>query len=156
MKLHLPEKFVNTVPYVEFDAEGKRCYRSKRVESPTGAISISFSGTLGQSFTEEALKAKKVLQIYPGQTVDFTEEEGKFLVERYPFLEEANAIAAQPEVKSLGQGVGVSSATKAVDTAEAPTNFMAFKKWAKAQGVEVLPKDTKDVILQKLEIAKAK
>ena len=152
MKLHLPEKFVNTVPYVEYDIEGKRIYRSKRVESPTGVVRISFSGPLGQSYSEEALKTKKVLEIKPGESVDFSDEEAKFLMERYPFLQELKADAPQNAMAEANVAQLGAETLKApsVNMSEAPTNFMEFKKWAAGKGVQIVKEDNKESITKKL------
>lgn len=151
--IFLPTTYVNETTYDDV-VEGKLVRRKRTVQSATGPISVSFSGPLGKSFTKEALETKKVLSINPGETVEFTEEEASFLLERFPFLMNKsdnlggvmvteNPVALTPEAEI------VRDVTK-VNLAEAPSNYMQLKKWASERGVEVSPTDKKDEILKKL------
>lgn len=153
ISIFLPTTYVNETTYDDV-VEGKLVRRKRTTQSSTGPISISFSGPLGKSFTKEALEAKKVLTINPGETIEFSDEEGAFLLERYPFLVNKSdnlggVTVTENPVASTPDAEIVKEVTK-LDLSEAPSNYMQLKKWAVERGVDVAPTDKRDTILEKL------
>lgn len=150
----LPTKFVNEMIYDD-TLEGKLIRRKRTVESTTGSISVDYSGSLSTSFSPEALKDKKRLEIKPGETLECSEDEAKFLIERYPFLQLKEGTLggiSESVIVEVVRDLTPISAPVASDPMEgAPANFMEFKKWAGEKGVSVIPTDKKDDIVRKLQ-----
>lgn len=153
VQVYLPETFVNNF-YTEEYENGKVVKTPKSITSATGPISVPYSGLLGASYTAEALKDKTVLEIRPGETKEFTEEQAKFLLERYGFLQKVDKAPEKAPEKALGEPSTNPELPPAAvpgtlpDTI--PTNYMQLKSYAKNKGVNVEKNDTKETILKKL------
>lgn len=166
VKLYLPETFVNTVKDLIVE-NGTYKYEPRVVTSLTQKLAVPYSGPSVQSYTKEAVANKKVLELSPGETKEFSDEEAKFFVERYPFIQIAkepetssaetsatNPAVAPATVPSLGETTVAKTEEVVGLSAEVPTNFMQLKKYAKEKGVEVLLTDKKPDILAKLAALK--
>ncbi len=151
-KLHLPVEFHNATVKTNI-VHGMIVRENKVVTSESSPINVPFSGPLGKSFEKDQLKGKRVLNLNPGETSEFTNEEAKFLLERYPFVQlvketpKPKVYPALPPNMAVGPSLGEEPL---------PTNYMKLKAYAKMQGVDVEKTDKKVDLLRKIKELKSR
>lgn len=148
-KLLLPKRFINECEYQDIQ-DGRLVKKTRIVESDTAPISVDFSGIGPESYTAEALKTKRKLELNPGECKEFSQEEARFLTGLYPFIREAVESSEVP----VPTPASIPAPAQVPTLGEIPTNFMRLKAYVAAKGIPVTPTDRKEDLMRKLAEAK--